>query len=77
MRRDAFHAIADPTRREILNLVAGHPLNLNAVAENFGISSPAFPKHIRLLKIYRPRYASGVINSYRYNIIVNVIYKSC
>ncbi|HEY4653815.1 MAG TPA: ArsR family transcriptional regulator, partial [Cyclobacteriaceae bacterium] len=32
-RRDVFQAIADPTRRKIINLVAGQPMNLNAIAE--------------------------------------------
>lgn len=49
MRRDVFQAIADPTRREIINVVARHPLNLNAVAEKFDISRPAISKHIKIL----------------------------
>ena len=49
MRRDAFQAIADPTRREIINMIAGQPLNLNMVAENFDISRPAISKHIKIL----------------------------
>lgn len=49
MRRDVFQAIADPTRREILNLIAHQPLNLNAVAANFAISRPAISQHIKIL----------------------------
>ncbi len=49
MRRDVFQAIADPTRREIINLVAHQSLNLNAVAEKFDISRPAISKHIKIL----------------------------
>jgi DNA-binding transcriptional ArsR family regulator len=49
MRRDVFQAIADPTRREIINLIAHKRLNLNAVAENFNISRPAISKHIKIL----------------------------
>jgi DNA-binding transcriptional ArsR family regulator len=49
MRRDVFQAIADPTRREIISLLANKSLNLNAVAENFDISRPAISKHIRIL----------------------------
>jgi DNA-binding transcriptional ArsR family regulator len=49
MRRDVFQAIADPTRREIINIIARQSLNLNAVAENFNISRPAISKHIRIL----------------------------
>jgi len=49
MRRDVFQAIADPTRREIINLLATQSLNLNAVADNFDISRPAVSKHIKIL----------------------------
>jgi len=49
MRRDVFQAIADPTRREIINLLAQESLNLNAVAENFDVSRPAVSKHIKIL----------------------------
>jgi len=49
MRRDVFQAIADPTRREIINLLAKRQLNLNAVAENFNTSRPAISKHIKIL----------------------------
>jgi DNA-binding transcriptional ArsR family regulator len=49
MRRDVFQAIADPTRREIINMIAHQSLNLNAVAENFNISRPAISKHIKIL----------------------------
>lgn len=49
MRRDVFQAIADPTRREIISMIARQSLNLNAVAENFDISRPAISKHIKIL----------------------------
>jgi DNA-binding transcriptional ArsR family regulator len=49
MRRDVFQAIADPTRREIINLIAHQSLNLNAVADHFSISRPAISKHIKIL----------------------------
>ncbi len=49
MRRDVFQAIADPTRREIINLITHKSLNLNSVAENFDISRPAISKHIKIL----------------------------
>jgi len=49
MRRDVFQAIADPTRREIINLISHQSLNLNSVAENFDVSRPAISKHIRIL----------------------------
>lgn len=49
MRRDVFQAIADPTRREIIRLIAEKPLSLNSIAENFEVSRPAISKHIRIL----------------------------
>ncbi len=49
-RRDVFQAIADPTRRAILGLLAIQTLTLNAVAENFDISRPAVSKHVKVLE---------------------------
>lgn len=49
MRRDVFQAIADPTRREIIGVVARQTLNLNTVAETFDISRQAVSKHIKIL----------------------------
>ncbi|MFH5831964.1 ArsR/SmtB family transcription factor [Halalkalibaculum sp. DA3122] len=48
-RRDVFQAIADPTRRDILSLIAQEPLNLNSIAENFEMSRPAISQHIKIL----------------------------
>ena len=50
MRRDVFQAIADPTRREIINMIAHESLHLNLVAEKFQVSRPAISKHIKILK---------------------------
>ena len=49
MRRDVFHAIADPTRREIINLIAFQSLNLNAIADNFEMSRSAISQHVKIL----------------------------
>lgn len=49
MRRDVFQAIADPTRRAILGMLAIQSLTLNAIAENFDISRPAISKHVKVL----------------------------
>ena len=49
MRRDVFQAIADPTRRQILNMIAHQSLNVNSVAEHFDVSRTAIYKHIKLL----------------------------
>ncbi len=50
MRRDVFQAIADPVRREIIDLLAQKSHNLNAVAEQFDISRPAISKHMKILE---------------------------
>lgn len=49
MRRDVFQAIADPTRRQILNMIAHQSLNVNAVSENFDVSRTAVYKHLKIL----------------------------
>lgn len=49
MRRDVFQAIADPTRRQIINMIAHQSLHLNSVAEKFDVSRPAISKHIKIL----------------------------
>lgn len=48
-RRDVFHAIADPTRRAILLLLAAHAMTPNALAEEFQSSRQAVSKHIQIL----------------------------
>src|SRR5688572_28389386 len=49
MRRDVFQPIADPTRREILNMIAYKSLNVNSVAGNFLVSRTAIYKHMKIL----------------------------
>ena len=48
-RRDAFQAIADPTRRQIIGMVATKALNLNSIADNFDMSRQAISLHIKIL----------------------------
>jgi DNA-binding transcriptional ArsR family regulator len=48
-RRDVFQAIADPTRRAILLLIATHAMTPNAIAEEFNSSRQAVSKHIQIL----------------------------
>ena len=48
-RRDVFQAIADPTRREIINILAKKQMSVNAVADHFSMSRPAISKHLRIL----------------------------
>ena len=49
MRRDVFQAIADPTRRAIISLIAMQAMTPNAVAEHFNSSRQAVSKHIQIL----------------------------
>jgi DNA-binding transcriptional ArsR family regulator len=49
MRRDIFQAIADPTRRAILVLVAVHLMTPNAISEHFDITRQSISKHLRIL----------------------------
>ena len=49
LRRDVFQAIADPTRRAIIMLVALHAMTPTAIAENFDSSRQTISKHIQIL----------------------------
>lgn len=49
IRRDVFQAIADPTRRQIIGMVANKSLNLNAIADKFDMSRQAISLHIKIL----------------------------
>ncbi|MEQ8623426.1 MAG: metalloregulator ArsR/SmtB family transcription factor [Vicingaceae bacterium] len=49
MRRDVFQAIADPVRRDIIELLSKETLSVNEVAEKFEISRPAISKHLKIL----------------------------
>jgi DNA-binding transcriptional ArsR family regulator len=49
MRRDVFQAIADPTRRAIIALIALNAMTPNAIAENFKTTRQAVSKHLRIL----------------------------
>ena len=49
MRRDIFHAIADPTRRAIIALLALQAMTPNALADNFQTTRQAVSKHLRVL----------------------------
>jgi DNA-binding transcriptional ArsR family regulator len=53
---DAFQAIADPSRRHILQLLSRDSLTINSLAENFDMSRPAVSKHVKIL------YAAGFIS---------------
>lgn len=50
MRRDVFQAIADPVRREIIDILSTSELSINQVAEEFKISRPAISKHLKILE---------------------------
>jgi len=49
LRRDVFQAIADPTRRAILLLVASQSLTAGAIAANFNTARPTVSKHLQIL----------------------------
>jgi DNA-binding transcriptional ArsR family regulator len=49
MRRDVFQAIADPTRRAIITLIAIQAMTPNAIAENFNSTRQAVSKHLKIL----------------------------
>ncbi len=49
LRRDPFQAIADPTRRAILVLLATHTMTAGAIADNFDVARPTISKHIQIL----------------------------
>ena len=49
LRRDVFQAIADPTRRAILLLVASHSMTAGAIAANFNTARPTVSKHLQIL----------------------------
>jgi len=49
MRRDIFQAVADPTRRAIIVLIALQAMTPNAIADNFNTTRQAVSKHLRIL----------------------------
>ncbi|MGX1930055.1 ArsR/SmtB family transcription factor [Flagellimonas sp. 2504JD4-2] len=49
MRRDVYQAIADPVRRDIIDLLSKEVLSVNEVAKEFNISRPAISKHLKIL----------------------------
>src|SRR5690242_4417593 len=49
LRRDAFQAIADPTRRAILLILASQSLTAGAIASNFDTARPTVSKHLQIL----------------------------
>ena len=46
---DAFQVIADPSRRQMMQLLSRDSMTINALAENFDMSRPAVSKHIKIL----------------------------
>ncbi|MDP4151044.1 MAG: metalloregulator ArsR/SmtB family transcription factor [Bacteroidota bacterium] len=48
-RRDVYQAIADPTRRAIINMIATEPHNVNTIAEKFKVTRQAISLHIQIL----------------------------
>lgn len=50
MKRDVYRAIADPTRRRIIDLLAEESMSVSEVADQFEISRPAVSKHLKILR---------------------------
>jgi DNA-binding transcriptional ArsR family regulator len=48
-RRDVFQAIADPTRRAIIGMIAKQPISVNTIAERFDVSRQAISLHLKVL----------------------------
>jgi predicted transcriptional regulator len=48
-RRDVYQAIADPTRRAIINMIASQPQNVNTIAEKFDVTRQAISLHVQIL----------------------------
>ena len=64
MKQDIFQAIADPTRRAILTLIAVQALTPNAMAEKFDMSRQAVSKHIKVLhecELIKPEHSGREI----------------
>lgn len=70
MRRDVFQAIADPTRRDIIKLIAMRAMTPNTLAEHFNTSRQAVSKHLHILLECRlvKQKQSGREIYYRLNI---------
>ena len=49
-RRDVYYAITDPTRREIISLIAAQPHNVNSIAERFDMTRQAVSLHVQILE---------------------------
>jgi DNA-binding transcriptional ArsR family regulator len=47
---DPFRALADPTRRAVLEYLAGRPHGVNELVEHFDVTRPAISKHLRILR---------------------------
>jgi DNA-binding transcriptional ArsR family regulator len=70
MRRDVFQAIADPTRRAIISLLALQAMTPNALAENFHTTRQAVSKHIKILtecQLVKQEQSSGREIYYHFN----------
>lgn len=50
MRRDPWQALADPTRRKIIETLSDEPMTINEIAERFTISRPAISKQVKILE---------------------------
>ena len=49
-RRDVFQAIADPTRRQIMNMLADNEMNVNTISDEFDMTRQAISLHVKILQ---------------------------
>ena len=66
--RDVFHAVADPTRRALLDLLAQGEEPVNSLAERFAMSRPAISQHLAILLRTRLVHARRVGRERRYRL---------
>lgn len=69
MRRDVFQAIADPTRRAIIVMLATQAMTPNALAEKFGVTRQAVSKHIQILQECEVLRANKTGREIRYELV--------
>ena len=77
MNNDAFKALADPTRRKILELLAVKDMNAGEIADYFNISKPSISHHLNILKnadlIFDERQGQNIMYSLNTSIFQDLV----
>ncbi len=77
MNNDAFKALADPTRRKILELLAVRDMNAGEIADYFNISKPSISHHLNILKnadlIFDERQGQNIMYSLNTSIFQDLV----